>query len=228
MRSGVLSFLISAVAVSAAVIPSSSSPFSAHSKRGTSVSVTPHDSYSSSIGVLGCKINTNRVAYWPSAPDCDKLCVKVTANGRSVNLLKVDQSGGAYDISYDAWNYLSTGKNATVDPTAGGGLPATYEDVPMSECADLLKDKQHLSFAAANSMNFISSCSASTWVGQNYALYNILNTQCTWGIDELCHLPDPSQGNQPICDHQLGLTVALTDCPVININYPTGTTSVAS
>ena len=25
--------------------------------------VTPHDSYSSSVGVLGCKINTNRVAY---------------------------------------------------------------------------------------------------------------------------------------------------------------------
>ncbi|KAI1449916.1 hypothetical protein ABKA04_001819 [Annulohypoxylon sp. FPYF3050] len=222
MRCSVLSFLTSAAAVSAAAIPSS-----APEKRGTSISVTPHDSYSSSIGVLGCKINTNRAAYWPSAPDCNNLCVKVTANGRSVNLLKIDQSGGAHDISYDAWNYLMTGKNATEAPTAGGGLAATYEDVPMSECASLLKDGKHLSFAAANSMNFISSCSASTWVGKNYALYNILNTQCTWGYDELCHLPDPSQGNQPICEHQLGLTVALTTCPVTNILYPSGQTSIA-
>ncbi|KAI1462341.1 hypothetical protein F4805DRAFT_130404 [Annulohypoxylon moriforme] len=222
MLFSVLSFLTCAAAVSATAIPSS-----APAKRGDSISVTPHDRYSSSIGVLGCKINTNRVAYWPSAPDCNNICVKVSANGRSVNLLKIDQSGGAHDISYDAWNYLSTGKNATENPTAGGGLAATYEDVPMSECADLLNDKKHLAFAAANSMNFITSCSANTWVGQNYALYNILNTQCTWGYDELCHMPDPSQGNQPICDHTLGLTVALTTDPVYNIDYPTGKTSLA-
>ncbi|KAI0881032.1 uncharacterized protein GGS22DRAFT_173171 [Annulohypoxylon maeteangense] len=224
MRFSVLSFLTSAAAVSAAVIPSSSS---APEKRGGSISVTPHDSYSSSIGVLGCKINTNRAAYWPSSPDCNNICVKVSANGRSVNLLKVDQSGGAHDISYDAWNYLSTGKNATEAPTAGGGLAATYEDVPMSECAHLLKDGKHLAFAAANSMNFITSCSANTWVGKNYALYNILNTQCTWGYDELCRMPDPSQGNQPICEHTLGLTVALKTCPVYNIAYPTGKLSIA-
>ena len=63
-------------------------------KRSGAVSITPHASYSSSIGVLGCKINTNRVAYWPSFPDCDKMCVKVSAKGRSVHLLKIDQSGG--------------------------------------------------------------------------------------------------------------------------------------
>lgn len=28
---------------------------------------TPHDSYSSSVGVLGCKVNTDRIAYWPNA-----------------------------------------------------------------------------------------------------------------------------------------------------------------
>ncbi|KAI2463435.1 hypothetical protein F4781DRAFT_124968 [Annulohypoxylon bovei var. microspora] len=218
-----LSFLTSAAAVSAAVIPSSSP-----SKRaGGSVSVTPHDRYSSSIGVLGCKINTNRVAYWPSSPSCDNICVKVSANGRSVNLLKIDQSGGAHDISYDAWNYLVTGKNATEDPTTGGGIAATYEDVPMSECADLLQDG-HLAFAAANSMNFITSCSASTWVGQNFALYNILNTQCTWGYDEVCTMPDPSQGNQPICEHQLGVPVALTTQPVYDIDYATGKLTVAA
>lgn len=63
-------------------------------KRSGSISVTPHVSYSSSIGVLGCKINTNRVAYWPSFPSCNNMCVKVSSNGRSVNLLKIDQSGG--------------------------------------------------------------------------------------------------------------------------------------
>ncbi|KAI1100734.1 hypothetical protein F4804DRAFT_318156 [Jackrogersella minutella] len=216
-----LSVLTSAAAVSAAVLPSTVT------KRASgSVSVTPHDRYSSSIGVLGCKINTNRAAYWPSSPDCDNICVKVSANGRDVHLLKIDQSGGAYDISYDAWNYLVTGHNATVDPTAGGGISATWEDAPMSDCADLIQDG-HLAFSAANSMNFISSCSASTWVGQNYALYNILNTQCTYGYDELCTLPDPSQGNQPVCDHQLGLTTPLTDDPVWNIDYPAGTVSLA-
>ena len=29
------------------------------------ITVTPHEQYSSSIGALGCKLNTNRVAYWP-------------------------------------------------------------------------------------------------------------------------------------------------------------------
>ena len=40
------------------------------------------------------------------------MCVKVSANGRSVHLLHLDTSGGAYDISYDAWNYLNIGKSA--------------------------------------------------------------------------------------------------------------------
>lgn len=48
------------------------------------------------------KVNTNRVAYWPMSVGCDNLCVKVSNGDRSVNLLRVDQSGGAYDISYDA------------------------------------------------------------------------------------------------------------------------------
>jgi hypothetical protein len=60
---------------------------------------TPHDKYSSSVGVLGCKINTNRVAYWPGSVDCNNICVKLSYNGRSVNLLRIDQSGGAYDVS---------------------------------------------------------------------------------------------------------------------------------
>lgn len=223
MLFSVLSVLTSAAAVSAAALPSS--PV----KRASgSASVTPHDRYSSSVGVLGCKINVNRVAYWPSFPSCDSICIKVSANGRSVHLLKIDQSGGAHDISYDAWNYLVTGQSATVNPTQGGGIAATWEDAPMSACADLIKEPSgKLAFSAANSMNFISSCGANTWVGQHNALYNILNSQCTWGYDEVCTLPPPSQGNQPTCPHQLGVPNPLTSQPVYNIDYGTGKLSLA-
>ena len=212
-----------AAAASAATLPSQFAR-----RQGGSVSVTPHDRYSSSVGVLGCKINVNRVAYWPSFPGCDDFCVKVTANGRSVNLLKIDQSGGAFDISYDAWNYLVTGQGAEENPTQGGGIDATYETVDPSECADIITEPEgKLAFSAANSMNFVSSCGANTWVGQNLALYNIINTQCTYGYDEVCQMPDPSQGNQPTCPHQLGLTVPLTSQPVWNIDYGTGKKSLA-
>lgn len=198
------------------------------SKRDT-ISVTPHDAYSSSVGVLGCKIDTNRVAYWPSAVDCDKMCVKVSANGRSVNLLKIDTSGGAYDIAYDAYNYLVTGEGATEDPIMGGGVSATYEDVPMSECEDLLKtDDKTLAFTAANAMNFVTSCKQTdSWVGNNFSLFNIANSACTLGVDERCEYPDLSKGNQPTCPHQLGLQTAMTGQAVENIAYGTGVVSKA-
>ncbi|KAG9536807.1 hypothetical protein KCV04_g23531, partial [Aureobasidium melanogenum] len=109
--------IMSVLAATAAALPTEK----VLPKRGT-ISVTPHVEYSSSVGVLGCKINTNRVAYWPMSVDCDNMCVKVSHQGRSLNLLRVDQSGGAYDMSYDAWNTLVTGKNATVAPTMGGGV----------------------------------------------------------------------------------------------------------
>lgn len=193
-------------------------------KRGNSISVTPHVEYSSSVGVLGCKVDTNRIAYWPQSVGCDNMCVKVSYEGRSLNLLRVDQSGGAYDISYDAWNTLVTGKNATIDPTEGGGYDMTYEDVNMSECSDLLHDSDgKLAFSAANSMNFIASCISepSSWVAENYALYNIMNSVCTYGVDEVCTL-DLDVSNQPSCPHTLGITTALTTCPVTNIAYGTG------
>jgi hypothetical protein len=91
------------------------------------VSVTPHDQYSSSIGVLGCKFNTNRAAYWPFWPGCDRMCIELSYNGQSLHVLHVDQSGGAYDISYDAWNTLVTGQSATVSPTQGGGAQMSYQ-----------------------------------------------------------------------------------------------------
>lgn len=92
-----------------------------YSSSGT-YSVTPHVQYSSSIGVLGCKINYNRVAYWPMAPDCDNMCAKLTYNGQSLNVLHIDQSGGAYDISYDAWSQLYCGVPGTAGTCEGGGV----------------------------------------------------------------------------------------------------------
>lgn len=191
---------------------------------------TPHDSYSSSVGVLGCKINTNRVAYWPGSVDCNNLCVKLSYGGRSVYLLRIDQSGGAYDISYDAWNYLQTGQSATTDPIAGGAVAMDYEDVDASECAGLIyTDGSKLPLSASNSMNFVSSCLAqpSSWVANNYVLYNILDPICSLGYDEVCSL-NLAVSNQASCPHILGLDSKLTTTPVYNIEYPSGQTVDAS
>lgn len=196
-----------------------------------SISATPHDSYSSSIGVLGCKINTNRVAYWPMAVDCTNLCVKLSYAARSVHLLRVDQSGGAYDVSYDAWNYLQTGQSAAKHPIAGGGVAMTYENASASDCADLLHTGgKGLPLSAANSMNFLASCLAddASWVGQNYVLYNIADPVCSLGYDEKCDLDWDAGANQATCTHQLGLQASLTSDPVYNIRYPTGEKVLAS
>jgi hypothetical protein len=196
------------------------------SKRHT-IPITPHDAYSSSVGVLGCKINTDRVAYWPSAVSCDKICVRVSVNGRSVNLLKIDTSGGAYDIAYDAYNYLVTGESATVNPIMGGGISATYEDVDMSQCKDLLlTNDKTLAFTAANSMDFVTSCKQTdSWVGNNFSLFNIANPACTFGVDERCEYPDLALGNQPTCPHQLGLQILMEGSINNDIAYSTGDTT---
>lgn len=192
------------------------------------ISTTPHEQYGSSIGVLGCHINTNRVAYWPLMPGCDTMCVKVTANGRSVNLLQIDTSGGAYDISYDAWNYLNIGQPATVQPTQGGGIEADYEFVSMDQCRDLIKTPDgKLPLMAANSMGFYAGCGASSWVGQNSALYNIQNAVCTLGFNEVCTL-DLAVSNQASCPHMLGAQNPLSGLNVKNIVYGTGQEAFAA
>ena len=186
-----------------------------------SASITPHDMYSSSIGVLGCKIDTNRVAYWPGSVDCNNICVKVSNEGRSVYLLKIDSSGGAHDISYDAWNYLGFGKSATKDPQMGGGIAMNYEYVHASKCKDIL-DNGKLPLAAANSMNYVASCLSEpkSWVAQNYQLYNINDPVCKQGVNEKCHL-DIAVSNQPECPSGLGSTKELK-MNVENIRYGTG------
>ena len=194
----------------------------------TGISVTPHDVYSSSIGVLGCKINTNRVAYWPMFPSCDGMCVKVTANGRSVNLLQIDSSGGAYDISYDAYVYLATGNSAVDDPIEGGGMDVDYESVDMSECADLINTPDgKLPLMAANSIGFYVGCGADSWVGQNSGLWNIANCDCTLGFNEQCTL-ELAVSNQPSCAHILGAQNPLSGLPVDNIVYGTGAVTTAT
>ncbi|KAK3938712.1 hypothetical protein QBC46DRAFT_389630 [Diplogelasinospora grovesii] len=214
---------------SAFTVPFSILALAAAGTSATGVWTTPHDSYSSSVGVLGCKINTDRVAYWPGSVDCNNICVKLSYQGRSVHLLRVDQSGGAYDISYDAWNYLQTGKSAAADPISGGTVAMEYEEVDASECADLIHTPgSKLPLSASNSINFLVSCLAqpSSWVAKNYVLYNICDPICSVGFDEECTL-DLATSNQPTCAHTLGLTSPLTSAPVYNIQYQTGDIVVA-
>ncbi|KHN94109.1 Cerato-platanin [Metarhizium album ARSEF 1941] len=191
---------------------------------------TPHDSYSSSIGVLGCKINTNRVAYWPQPVDCDNICVSLEYRQRQVYLLRIDQSTGAHDVSYDAWNYLLTGRSATDDPTSGGPVAMQYRNVDASKCKSLIHTKDNkLPLSAANSINFLASCLAepNSWVAKNYMLINIVDSICTLGVDERCKLDWP-EANQPSCPHTLGNLISLKDAPVYNIQYPSGKKVVAS
>ena len=165
--------LLSAAATMAAVAKAQLAP-------SGSVSVTPHDMYSSSIGALGCKLNTNRIAYWPAAPGCDNLCIQLSYQGRTLNVLHVDTSGGAYDISYDTWTYLGFGHSAKDQPEMGGGIQMDYEIVGMDQCADILAPAGgKLGLTAANSMGFVAGCSAQpdSWVAKNYALYNV-STHC--------------------------------------------------
>jgi hypothetical protein len=195
-------------------------------KRGGTASITPHEQYSSSVGVLGCKINTNRVAYWPGSVSCDDICVKITNGANSLHVLKIDSSAGAHDISYDAWNTLVTGKSASEDPQSGGGVEMSYEFVDPSECADLL-DNGKLPLSASNSMNYAAACmsDSGSWVGKNLELININDPLCKQGVDEVCTV-DFNVSNQPACASGLGMGGPL-DKPVTNLAYGTGKKTTA-
>ncbi|KAK1973204.1 hypothetical protein LZ30DRAFT_611486, partial [Colletotrichum cereale] len=160
--------------------------------------------------------------YWPSEVDCDTICVKVSHGGRSLHLLKVDKSQGSYDISYDAWNYLVTGKSALEAPTTGGGVQMSYEFVEAEECVQLLSHGK-LPLSASNSMIYLDKCLSQpdSWVAQNYELYNIpQSNDCLYGYDETCVL-DLSLGRNPVCPHALGFPAVLEGHAVVNIPYPT-------
>ncbi|KAL8420656.1 hypothetical protein RB594_003444 [Gaeumannomyces avenae] len=195
-----------------------------------SISMTPHQQYSSSVGVLGCKIDTNRAAFWPIPVDCNNICVKVTHKGRHVTLLRIDESRGAYDISYDAWNYLTTGFSAKDAGKAsqGGAVAAEYEDVHGSdpECRKLMHTAGNkLALSASNSQNFITSCAPGTFVRDNMIQLNIKDAQCQWGKDEVCKLTDADRAaglNQPACPSGLGNQDKMKPCLVKDIKYGTG------
>jgi hypothetical protein len=188
------------------------------------VSVTPHEQFSSSIGVLGCKFDTNRAAYWPAPPGCDGMCIELSHAGRKLHVLHVDQSGGAHDISYDAWNTLVTGQSATAHPTEGGGVSMDYKVVDMSNCAGLLKGAGgKLPLMAANSMNYYAACAQkpASWAAKNSVLYNIATSLCQYGVNEVCHVDLKAGQNQPTCPHQLGIMTPMPPS-VYNIQYGTG------
>ncbi|KAK2134164.1 hypothetical protein NOF04DRAFT_1367361 [Fusarium oxysporum II5] len=158
--------------------------------------ITPHAEYSSSVGVLGCKVDTNRVAYWPLDVGCDGICVRVSNEGRSLHLLHIDKSGGF-------------------------GIQMSYEIVDTSECRHLLHQGK-LPQSAANSMNYVSSCISqpTSWVAQNYQLYNINDPVCKYGVDEKCNL-DLTTSNQPRCPSVLGNSLQI-ESRVKNVAYGTG------
>lgn len=158
-----------------------------------SVRVTPHDAFSSSIGVHGCKIDVNRMAYWPYWPDCTGMCINLKFGSRSRTVLHLDRSGGAHDISFDTYQYLGYGTSATSKPTfqnpaQDGAFEVTYEVVDMSQCADIItSDTGKMSFMAL-SPNQVNDClkNGTNWVAQNYELRNIANQACQYGVDEVC------------------------------------------
>ncbi|KAF2205683.1 hypothetical protein GQ43DRAFT_385342 [Delitschia confertaspora ATCC 74209] len=211
------------IALLSVVVAAASSPGTTPSS--TTIYATPHDSYSSSVGVLGCKIDTNRVAYFPSPVSCTNICISLThPSGRSLKLLRIDQSGGAHDISYDAWNYLSTGYSARDKPETGGAVEMQYRDLPPEECKGLIKTREgRLPLSASNSMNFLASClgESGSWVGGNYVLFNIADAVCTWGVDETCDLEWPER-NMAECRSGLGRQVVLEGKSVVNVQYGTG------
>ena len=185
--------------------------------------ITPHVQYSSSVGVLGCKIDTNRVAYWPMSVDCDNICVRVSYAGRSVELLRIDQSGGAFDISYDAYNYLVSGKSARESPVAGGPVNMDVQNLLAENCAHYFRAGGGLPLSASNSMSYVASCLQvpSSFVARNHTLWNIQDPVCHWGYDEPCSL-DLVKSNQPSCPHGLGTTNGRLPDTVFNIEYPSG------
>ncbi|PQE12231.1 Cerato-platanin protein [Rutstroemia sp. NJR-2017a BVV2] len=200
------------------------------------VTITPHPWYSSSQGILGCKINTDHVAYWPSPVDCgESMCLKLANEGREVYVLRVDQSKPygqtppAHDVSYNAWNYLSIGQWATENATEGGGIDVTYSTIPMTDpnCqALLLNPEKKLPVSAGTSMIYVKKClgQPGSWASTNIGLWNIQTQACTLGYDEECVVV----AGDPSCAHPVNTGPAITNLPVKNVEYGTGNLVLAT
>ncbi|GAM90554.1 hypothetical protein ANO11243_085980 [Dothideomycetidae sp. 11243] len=184
-----------------------------------SATFTPQVQFSSSIGVLGCKVDYNRVAYFPYLPGCDNLCVKVSYGDRSVNLLHIDTSGAAHDISADAFTYLITGQEASAsNPVPSTPTEMEWSVISMDNCYGLIWTPDYKLPIIAESPTAVVNCKAnepSSWLANNYTLYNYVNSCCTLGVEDVCEFPSPYYGGaQPTCQlSQLGVqTSANTKC----------------
>lgn len=192
------------------------------------VYVTPHSQFSSSIGVLGCKVDTNRIAYWPAWPDCTNMCVKLTFGSRSRTVLHIDSSAGAHDISFDAFQYLAFGSSATASPavlSADAGVDMDYELVDMAECADIITSDTGKLAIIALSPNQVTKCGADSWLGQNYELRNVMSSTCQYGIDEVCPLDDAT--GTASCPSGSASSGDVLDQPVIDYIAPCGVEAVS-
>lgn len=182
-----------------------------------SVSVTPHAQFSSSVGVLGCLIDTNRVAYFPSSPSCSKPCLRLKAkdDDRELTVLHIDSSAGAHDISYDAWNYLKTGSSARDDPTEGGGIDVEVEELSLDDedCKALLKETDGKIPVMAKSPQWGMECP------DDVEFRNIGTSTCTSGTDEVC---DVSGETVDCPSGDSGAAAELEGMTVEDIEYGTG------
>lgn len=163
------------------------------------------------------------------------MCVKLTFGSRSRTVLHTDVSGGAHDISFDTFQYLVYGSSATaspaiLNPAQDGGADMDYEVVDMSQCLDIItSDTGKLSFIATNP-NQVNKClgEGNNWVAENYEVRNIGDSQCQYGVDEVCSFDQVtgtaqcpsgvgSKGSAPLSPAQ----------PVIDYIAPCGVESIA-
>lgn len=181
------------------------------------ISVTPHEQFSSSVGVLGCLIDTNRVAYFPSFPSCKSPCLRLKDkdHGREVTLLPLDSSKGAHDISYDAWNYLKTGSSAREDPSQGAGIEVDAEELFLDDedCQALLSETDGRIPIMAKSPQWGLKCPEAV------EFRNIGTSTCTTGTDEVCDV-NGSLVDCPSGDK--GGVAELEGMAVENVEYGTG------
>lgn len=153
------------------------------------------------MGVIGCLVNTNRIAYFPMTPPCSNPCIKLTApNGNTINVLHIDQSGGSYDISMDAYKTLKYGAgwasiNALPEAKWDG---VKYEYVSMDQCKGILPSGKLP--VIAKSPNKYVECVASepqSFWAKNTQFYDIDDARCLRGVMQTCEMVPPN--NTPTC-----------------------------
>jgi hypothetical protein len=162
-----------------------------------------HVEYSSSTGVIGCLIDTNRVAYWPGVPPCDDPCIRLAApNGRTIHVLHIDQSQGSFDISMDAFKTLKYGpgwRSINTQPESKWD-GVQYEYVSMKECAGILPNGTLP--VVAKSPNKYIECARSepqSFWATSTQLYDIDDPGCLRGLMQTCELLDLDE--MPKCEN---------------------------